>query len=277
MAETINYRFVMRRALADTWATLNDVLLEGEYGFEKDTGKVKIGDGSTPWNDLDYFESGGAAGVRVESGTSYLITAEDEEKTIICSNVAAFSLVLPANSTEALPLGFRCAYVQGSGGVVSVSGEVGVTVRTPNGASTGKPYDGGVAEKIGANEWQLWNSPPLANVASSGNYNDLVGKPDTLLQTVNEQTGTAYTLGSSDSSALVRCTNAAAVNVTIPASTTASMSLLCPIPVMQGGTGLVTIVADTGVTLEAPNGATTTGPGDFRVLLQRDVDVWVVA
>lgn len=59
MAETINYRFVMRRALAATWVSLNDVLLEGEYGYEKDTGKVKIGDGSTPWNDLDYFAGSG--------------------------------------------------------------------------------------------------------------------------------------------------------------------------------------------------------------------------
>lgn len=65
MAETISYRFVMRRALAATWVSLNDVLLEGEYGYEKDTGKVKIGDGVTPWNDLDYFAGSGGAGLVV--------------------------------------------------------------------------------------------------------------------------------------------------------------------------------------------------------------------
>lgn len=57
-AEVIDYRFRMRRALAATWVSLNDVLLEGEYGYEKDTGKIKIGDGVTAWNDLDYFSSG---------------------------------------------------------------------------------------------------------------------------------------------------------------------------------------------------------------------------
>lgn len=65
MAETINYRFRMRRALAATWVTLNDVLLEGEWGYEKDTGKVKIGDGVTAWNDLGYFAGSGGAGLIV--------------------------------------------------------------------------------------------------------------------------------------------------------------------------------------------------------------------
>ena len=68
MPEPIKYRFVMRRALAATWVTKNDVLLEGEYGFEKDTKKVKIGDGATPWNDLDYMTTGGggAGGVVID-------------------------------------------------------------------------------------------------------------------------------------------------------------------------------------------------------------------
>jgi hypothetical protein len=64
MPETISYRFVMRRALAATWAALNDVLLDGEWGWERDTGKLKIGDGVTAWNSLAYAvgESGGGGG-----------------------------------------------------------------------------------------------------------------------------------------------------------------------------------------------------------------------
>lgn len=45
----------LRRDIAARWARLNPVLDEGEQGFETDTGKFKIGDGSTVWGDLDYF------------------------------------------------------------------------------------------------------------------------------------------------------------------------------------------------------------------------------
>lgn len=61
MAEVIDYRFRMRRGLAATWTSRNEVLLEGEYGYEKDTGKVKIGNGATAWNDLPYAGAGSLA------------------------------------------------------------------------------------------------------------------------------------------------------------------------------------------------------------------------
>lgn len=56
--EVIHYRFRLRRALAATWVALNDILLDGEFGLEKDTGRLKIGDAVTPWNDLAYVERG---------------------------------------------------------------------------------------------------------------------------------------------------------------------------------------------------------------------------
>lgn len=56
--EVIHYRFRLRRALAATWIALNDTLLDGEFGLEKDTGRLKIGDAITPWTDLPYVERG---------------------------------------------------------------------------------------------------------------------------------------------------------------------------------------------------------------------------
>jgi len=56
MADVIEYRFRLRRALAVTWTSLNDVLLDGEIGLETDTKRVKIGPGA--WNDLDYSFAG---------------------------------------------------------------------------------------------------------------------------------------------------------------------------------------------------------------------------
>lgn len=56
MADRIDYRFVLRRGLAAEWAAQNGVLLEGEFGLELDTGRVKLGDGATAWNALPYSD-----------------------------------------------------------------------------------------------------------------------------------------------------------------------------------------------------------------------------
>lgn len=58
MPEIVDFRFRLRRGLAATWTSTNDVLLDGELGLERDTGKVKVGDGATGWNSLPYIEAG---------------------------------------------------------------------------------------------------------------------------------------------------------------------------------------------------------------------------
>lgn len=45
-------RMEQRRGDAAEWAALNPVLGDGEIGFERDTGRLKIGNGTTPWNSL---------------------------------------------------------------------------------------------------------------------------------------------------------------------------------------------------------------------------------
>lgn len=54
MADVIKYRFRCRRRTAAEWTSVNEILLAQEIGLEEDTGLGKIGDGSTPWNDLLY-------------------------------------------------------------------------------------------------------------------------------------------------------------------------------------------------------------------------------
>lgn len=48
-------RLQVRRKQKREWEQLNIVLLDGELGQESDTGKVKIGFGLKPWNDLPYI------------------------------------------------------------------------------------------------------------------------------------------------------------------------------------------------------------------------------
>ena len=48
-------RIQLRRGTATQWTTANTVLEAGEIGWESNTNKFKIGDGTTEWDDLTYF------------------------------------------------------------------------------------------------------------------------------------------------------------------------------------------------------------------------------
>ncbi len=54
-SKTIKTTFLLKRASTETWESLNPILKYGEPGYEKDNGKLKIGDGITPWNNLSYL------------------------------------------------------------------------------------------------------------------------------------------------------------------------------------------------------------------------------
>jgi peptidoglycan hydrolase CwlO-like protein len=53
-------RMQQRRGTAAQWTAANPVLGAGEIGFETDTNKFKIGNGSTAWTSLSYFVDGNA-------------------------------------------------------------------------------------------------------------------------------------------------------------------------------------------------------------------------
>lgn len=55
-------RMQQRRGTAAQWIAANTLLAAGEIGFESDTDKFKMGDGSTLWADLPYFENADGIG-----------------------------------------------------------------------------------------------------------------------------------------------------------------------------------------------------------------------
>ena len=50
----MTYTIQLRRDDAADWTSVNPILHDGEFGWERDTGKFKIGDGATVWNSLPY-------------------------------------------------------------------------------------------------------------------------------------------------------------------------------------------------------------------------------
>lgn len=61
-------QFQFRRDTAANWTSANPTLLSGELAIETDTGKHKMGDGTTPWISLAYGGLQGAPGQGVPTG-----------------------------------------------------------------------------------------------------------------------------------------------------------------------------------------------------------------
>lgn len=60
----------VRRGTASQWTSTNPTLAAGEWGYETDTGKVKIGNGSTAWTSLGYTGAGTVTSIVAGTGLS---------------------------------------------------------------------------------------------------------------------------------------------------------------------------------------------------------------
>jgi len=60
----------IRRGTAAQWTSANPTLAAGEFGYETDTGKVKIGTGSTAWTSLTYQGAGTVTSITAGTGLS---------------------------------------------------------------------------------------------------------------------------------------------------------------------------------------------------------------
>ena len=68
-------RILLRRDTAANWTSGNPVLASGELGYETNTGKFKIGNGSTAWNSLSYTVNAAMSGVTLNDVGDVTITS----------------------------------------------------------------------------------------------------------------------------------------------------------------------------------------------------------
>jgi hypothetical protein len=71
---------------------------------------------------------------------------------------------------------------------------------------------------------------------------------------LNNQIGTTYTLVAGDAGDLVTLTNASAITLTVPTNASVAFANGTQITITQSGSGKVTVVGDTGVTVNAADG-----------------------
>jgi hypothetical protein len=101
-------RMQQRRGTASQWTSANPVLNAGEMGWESDTNKFKIGDGTNHWADLDYFIDVNST-VNPAFGSSITFegaTANDFETTLaITDPTADRTITLPNVSGTVITTG----------------------------------------------------------------------------------------------------------------------------------------------------------------------------
>ena len=59
----------LRRGTASQWTAANPILSEGEFGYESDTTKFKVGNGTASWTELAYALGGDVLTTATASAT----------------------------------------------------------------------------------------------------------------------------------------------------------------------------------------------------------------
>jgi len=81
----------LRRDTASNWTSNNPTLAAGEFGWESDTNKFKIGTGSLAWNSLGYASDGDTAGITFvgDDSTGTLVKQNETFKIAGTQNITA--------------------------------------------------------------------------------------------------------------------------------------------------------------------------------------------
>lgn len=130
------YRIQIRRDTSSNWTSNNPILLQGEFGYELNTGYAKIGDGSSTWTQLTYFGGTGPSGPTGGIGITGPTGANSTVPGPTGATGPSISILGPTGytfTTEATGIGFT------GGGISSVSatGDV-VTVTIGGGTAAQK-------------------------------------------------------------------------------------------------------------------------------------------
>ena len=133
-------RMQQRKGTAAQWTGANPVLNAGEIGWESDTNKFKIGDGTNHWADLDYFaDINSTANPAFGSSITFEGSSDNNFETVFqITNPTADQIITFPDETGTVALLYQVAALSGAaftgpvtGTSLTLSGDL-----TVNGTST---------------------------------------------------------------------------------------------------------------------------------------------
>ena len=208
-------RMQQRRGTAAQWISTNSgngpILAAGEIGYESDTNKFKIGDGTNHWLNLDYFMDADST-TNPQFGSSIKFegtTADGFETTLAVTDPTADRTITLPNATGTVVLADGSGNVTVSGDL-TVSGTTTTINSTTINATTGLVFEGATANDF---ETTLTVTDPTADrtltlqdatgtialtadVTSHANLTAAHGASGAVVGTTNTQTLTNKTLTS---------------------------------------------------------------------------------
>ena len=252
----------VRRGTAATWISANPTLSAGEIGFETDTLRIKIGDGTTAWTSLGYASGGSSyATTATAAGTTTLTSTSAYAQFFTGSTTQ--TVVLPVASTMTLGQTFYINNNSSGALTVNSSGSNLVTTIPANttvmvtcilaSGTTAASWDAdytGATTITGTGSLVLGTAPTINNTVLTGTLtaNSVVGTNGYYLQTTG--TGVQWAAVSSYSAPTLGSTSiASGATVTTIAGLTLSGPTI---------TGSLTAGASTGTSGQV---LTSTGSG----------------
>jgi hypothetical protein len=155
-------QFQFRRDTAANWTSTNPTLGAGELGFETDTLKFKIGNGSSTWSALNYSNPGIYQSTPTFTTNAYTLLASDSGNYLLASNsTTAGTISIPTNATTAFPVGTQITIQQtGTGQLTIQAATSGTTTVTSTGATAISPklraqYSTATCIKTATDSWTV--------------------------------------------------------------------------------------------------------------------------
>ncbi len=175
----------IRRDSASDWTSANPTLSAGEMGYEQDTTKLKVGDGTTVWNSLGYF-SPPSLGVTVVANMTALVaitgmSAGDEafvtanNKLFLYNGSGWYLVATVQNSSPSSITGVSGTYALATDGTATTITAVstdpeGVPLTWSYAVTTGSLTNGGGASATVSQADNVFTVTPTTNASYAGTF-----------------------------------------------------------------------------------------------------------